>query len=77
MALTHPCSGVPPKIVVWINDDFDDNFGIEKNFAIYLKRSCALYSEQYFSFKYFCNFAFASKISLKLSAFRWVALMFP
>ena len=35
--LTHSHLRVPPEIVVWINDTFDDNFKIKNHFTKYLK----------------------------------------
>ena len=39
LALTHICMGVPPEIVVWIYDTFDNKLEIDKNFTNYLKES--------------------------------------
>ena len=43
------------KIVVWIQNTFDDNFGIKNDFTKYLK--------DHFSINFFPNYAFLYKIS--------------
>ena len=38
--LTHWYLRIPPEIVVWIYDTFENNFEIDKGFTKYLKESC-------------------------------------
>ena len=38
--LTHECLRIPPSIVVWICDTFENNFGIDNDFTKYLRESC-------------------------------------
>ena len=38
--LTHQCLKVPLEIVLWIQNDLDNNFGIGNDLTKYSKESC-------------------------------------
>ena len=50
---------------------FGNNLGIKRNFAKYFKESCCLSSDEHFSFNYFHENAFISKIFPKSSGLFW------
>ena len=66
--------------IVCYSHNFENKFGIKHNFTKYLKESCCLASNEHFSFKYFQENVFLSKIfpnhqaSFGLSGCKWVKL---
>ena len=52
---------------IWIYDTYENDFEIENGFTKLLNESCRLCCDRHFSIKYFPDFAFACKISLKFS----------
>ena len=50
---------------------FENNLGMKRNFAKYLKEICCLSSDQHFSFKYFQKNAFVRKIFPRSSGLFW------
>ena len=54
--LTLSCLDISLAKVVWNLDTFEANFGTTHRFKKYLKESCGLDFDQYFSFKYFREF---------------------
>ena len=56
------------EIVIWLFDTLANNFEINIHFTKYLKESWLMYSDEYFSYKYFHSYTFALKISAKLSS---------
>ena len=49
--LTLSCLNIALTRVVWTTDTFEDNIGINHKFTKYLKESCGLDLDQYFSFQ--------------------------
>ena len=57
--------------IVCYSPTFENNFGIKEMFTKYLKESCCLASDQYFSIRCFPENAFVSETFPKLSRLFW------
>ena len=69
--LIHSHSRVPHGSIVCYTHTYENNLEMKHKLAKYLMESCYLASDQHFSFKYFLENAFVSKIYLKLSGLFW------
>ena len=64
--LTHSCPDISLTSVVCTYNTFENYLRIRHDFTKYLKKSCGLGSDQYFSFKYFLKNDMPAKISSKI-----------
>ena len=62
---------VPLESIVCYSHTYEHNLGIKLRFTKYLKESCCMASDQHFSFKYFPENTFVSKIFSKLPGLFW------
>ena len=63
---------IPLAIIVCYSHTFENNLGIKQKFTKYLNDSRCMASDQYFSFKFFPQNAFVSKIFPKSSGLFWL-----